>query len=192
MALPKGQNPKELTIKQRHFVQNYCDKSSETFGNATKSYIAAGYKNTNSAAQAACHLLNNSKVSKEIVKFSPKNTEITVKKQEITKEYARNKLIETLEAATKAKDLPSQVACVRMLMQTTGQLSDKLVIDVKGAIQLESHKQQEARRIASIILNQGYLPQSTTQDIVCSEGHNNQDEIEAEFEDDKDFADNDL
>jgi len=192
MALPKGQNPKELTPKQRRFIKNYCDKASPTYGNATKSYIAAGYKDGVGAPQAACKLLSNYKVCKEIVKFSPESSEITVKKREISREYTRNRLIDLADRARAKGDLPTELGCVRLMCQITGMLDNKLVVDVKHAVQMDERQRELCRQIADYTLRKGLTLQSHTQDVVCDMVNNNDDTIDAVFDDCNDSDDNDL
>ena len=147
----------KLTTRQIRFAELYSDHASKTFGNAVKSYIAAGYKNGSSVSQNASRLLANDKISKAVSSYRQKQDRIEVAKVEISAEYARQALVDTYEEAQRSKDLTNRVACVRLLLQTTGQLSDKLVIDVQGARQLEEHKHREAKRIASYISNSGLL-----------------------------------
>lgn len=159
-----------LTPKQLRFVELYCDHSSKTFGNALKSYLAAGYKNGTSLSQNSSRLLANDKISKAVSNYRQKIDRIEVKKVEINAEYARQALLETYEQAKKLKDTTNQVACCRLLLQTTGQLSDKMVIDVQGAIQLEERHQHAAKRIASIMVREKLLDAGAdddgTQDVV--------------------------
>lgn len=192
MALPKGQNPKELTIKQRRFIDNFCNPQSETYGQTVKSYIKAGYKDSPSANISASILLNNPKIEKELAKYEPKTAEIVVKKQEITKDYARNKTQETFERAVKSGDIPSQVACCRLFLQLTGQLENKLVVDVRHAIQMDERQRELCKHIADYSLRKGLKPSTDIQDVVCSPDNNNQDTIDAEFEDCNVSDDNDL
>ena len=137
-------------------------------------------------------MLNNPKIEKELAKYEPKTAEIVVKKQEITKDYARTQLIETYERAIKAGDLTNQVGCVRMLMQTTGQLENKLVFDVRHAIQMDERQRELCKHIADYSLRKGLKPSTDIQDVVCSPDNNNQDTIDAEFEDCNVSDDNDL
>lgn len=160
-----------LTPKQIRFVELYCDNSSKTFGNALKSYLAAGYKNGTSLSQNSSRLLANAKISKAVSMYRMKIDRIEVQKVEINAEYARQALLETYEQAKKLKDTTNQVACCRLLLQTTGQLSDKMVIDVQGAIQLEEKHQHAAKRIASIMVRERLLEagedDQDTQDVVA-------------------------
>lgn len=160
----------EFSPKQIRFIELYCDNSSETFGNAAKSYVKAGYKNSSSVRQNVCRLLANDKISKAVSEYRQKIDRISIEKVEISAEYARQALIETYEQAKSLKDTTNQVACCRLLLQTTGQLSDKMVIDVQGAIQLEERHQHAAKRIASIMVREKLLEagddDEDTQDVV--------------------------
>lgn len=162
---------KKLTLKQRQFVENYADPNSNTFGQMTKSYLAAGYKDGPSVQNSAAKEKAKSHIAEAITKYRDNLAKKGEIRQEITAEYAREALMETYRAAKAAGDITNQVACSRMFLQTTGQLSDRLVIDVNDARQLEEHKQHQARQIASVMLEGHLLPDATP--------------IDAEFEDEE-------
>ena len=176
MPVEKGQSTLELTQKQRVFVDYFCNKTSETYGNPAASYIAAGYKDGRGVPQAVSRLLSTVKIKREIDKYQQKAIVKSQKKEEITADYARQALLETYEQAKKLKDTTNQVACCRLLLQTTGQLSDKMVIDVQGAIRLEEKHQHAAKRIASIMVRERLLEagedDQDTQDVVDGSGNN--------------------
>lgn len=157
MAFPKGFKLDELTPKQVRFTQNYADTNSPTFGNAVKSYVAAGYKDGPGKSAAVSALLTNRKVCEELVKYTPKSAEITLKKQEIKSEYADIELIEALEDCKTTGDMTNRVALIRIYQQRCGNLSERLVVDVQDARQLEAGLVAQAKQIAALILN-GTLP----------------------------------
>ena len=171
-----ARKPQGLSLRQIQFVENYADKSSKTYGNARASYIAAGYKDGPAVAQSASRLLTNDKICTELERYIQKADKIAVQKVEINAEYARQALLDTYEQAKLLKDTTNQVACCRLLLQTTGQLSDKMVIDVQGAIRLEERHQHAAKRIASIMVRERLLEagedDQDTQDVVDGSGNN--------------------
>ena len=157
MAFPKGQKQGEITPKQLRFIKNYTEKSSPTFGNASKSYIAAGYKNGVGVQQSSSKLLSNPVISSAIAKHIAPTVEISVKRQEINKEYALSKLQETYEAAEKKGDITNQVACVRLMMQHNGMLIERVAVDIEDSRRIETSNQAQAKRIAAFMVSRGLL-----------------------------------
>jgi hypothetical protein len=80
---------KKLKPRQRKFIANYTDPTKETFGNGTRSAIAAGYTDK-APAEAAHQLLRNTKVRDEI--------ELVMARVGITEEMALTQLKEGLAA----------------------------------------------------------------------------------------------
>jgi len=157
----RGSQHRELTPKQALAVELYVNPKSETFGNKTQSYIAAGYScRGKTAMQAACRLFGHSNMCKAITQYQSKNIEIAEKQavnEDITKAYTLTKLQETYNAAVTNKDTTNRVACIRLMMQYHGLLSDKLVIDLRDSRQLEEGHREAARRIAAHLLSDGIL-----------------------------------
>ena len=111
----------ELTPKQQRFIEYYTDKDSVTFGNATRSYIKAGYKDGPSVMQAACRLLSNVKIKKAIEAYRAKNG----RKKEVTKEYITSKLQSILDTAVEKGDLTNANTTLRLLGQSIAMYTDK-------------------------------------------------------------------
>ena len=80
---------RKLKLKQRKFIAHYTDPTKETFGNGTKSAIAAGYTDK-APAEAAHQVLRSSKVRDEI--------ELVMARVGITEEMALTQLKEGLAA----------------------------------------------------------------------------------------------
>ncbi len=152
---------KLLTPKQALAVDLYVNPKSETFGNKTQSYIAAGYScRGKTAMQAACRLFGHSKICEAITEYQTKNIEIASKQavnEAITKAYTLQQLQKTYDAAVLNSDTTNRVACIRLMMQYHGLLSDKLVIDLQDSRQLEEGHREAARRIAAHLLSDGIL-----------------------------------
>lgn len=152
---------RELTPKQALAVELYVNPKSDTFGNKTQSYIAAGYScRGKTAMQAACRLFGHSNMCKAITEYQTKNIEIAAKQavnEDITKAYTLEQLQQTYKAAVTDKDTTNRVACLRLMMQYHGLLSDKLVIDLRDSRQLEEGHREAARRIAAHLLQDGIL-----------------------------------
>ena len=161
MACPKGQKLSELTPNQNQFVINYCNPTSKTFGNQWKSYKKA-YLNTKSNERvimsSACILLKNPKIIKAIENYKPAKDQIQTKNREIKKEYALTKHQELYERCFDDHDNTSCVALLRMYWQGAGLLSERLVVDIHDSRRLDTEFQQEAKRIASIVLETQGLP----------------------------------
>ncbi|MBE3142906.1 MAG: terminase small subunit [Planctomycetes bacterium] len=172
MARQKGLRIDEITPKQKAFVLNYCSKTSTTFGNAYKSYTAAGYSNKPSAMTSACQLLSNPKIALEIAKYKPETTEITLKKQEITGQYADQQVILGIEGCKdsggKIVDMTNFVALCRLLQQRCGQLSDRMVIDVNDSRRLDLEHDAQNKRIAAFMVSHGLLAEPDTHLIPAS------------------------
>lgn len=144
----------EITPKQTLFVEAYANPNSETFNNATRSYIFAGYKSGSSVMQCACRLLSSAKVKQAIELYQPQQL---VKRVEINREYAFNKHQELYDRCFKDHDYTNCVALLRMIWQQQGLLDNKLVIDLKDSRQLEEGHREAARRIAAHLLSDGIL-----------------------------------
>ena len=152
---------RELTPKQVLAVELYVNPKSDTFGNKTQSYIAAGYScRGKTAMQAACRLFKHSNICKAITEYQTNNIEIAKNQavnEAITKAYTLTKLQETYNAAVTNKDTTNRVACIRLMMQYHGLLNDKLVISLEDSRQLEEGHREAARRIAAHLLSDGIL-----------------------------------
>jgi phage terminase small subunit len=85
----------KLTVKQRRFVNEYC----ENRGNGVKAVYEAGYnvRNNNSAAATASRLLRNVNIRMQIEAFEAKLTE-TVKERAV---YTREMALAEYEKAIK-------------------------------------------------------------------------------------------
>ncbi len=158
-TMPKGQ---KLSPRQLLFIRLYASPSSETYGNATKSYVAAGYKDGPNKTSCVSKLLNTASISKALSSYVPEKTDYQLKKVEITKDYALSKLQETYEIAREKGDITNQVACVRLMMQHNNLLNDRIVVDIADSRRLDEHKHRQAKQIASIILNGGLLQQPSS------------------------------
>ena len=150
----------EYNLLHKQFVKCYADPNSKTFGNATKSYVAAGYKEGPANAQCACKLVNKEYIKKMLNKYIPDSGTIVLRKQEISKDYALTQLQETHERAILKKDIPSQIACVRLMMQYNNMLTERLVVTHADALELDMSMQRQCKQIASIIqMNGGSVPE---------------------------------
>lgn len=159
MGSPKGcKTRSQWTDKQIRCADNFCNPSSDTYGNRLKSYVKAGYKDSRAACVAVSRLFNNPKFLTLIEQYEPKSPQSIVKKAEITKEYSLSALQLTFDRAVAAKDITNQVACVRLMMQYNGLLAERIVVDLNDSRKLEQQYRDAARRIAAVVLECGGLP----------------------------------
>lgn len=145
---------RQLTPKESLAIDFFCNPKSKTFGNKTKSYIAAGYSNTASVMQSACRMFNKDKIKQAIELYQP---ETLAKRAEINREYAFNKWQELYDRCFKDHDHTNCVALIRMVWQQQGLLDNKLVINLQDSRQLEEGHREAARRIAARLLQDGIL-----------------------------------
>ncbi len=153
-AMRHGCQQRELTPKETLAIDFYANPKSPTFGNKTKSYIAAGYSNTSSVMQSACRMFNKDKIKHAIELYTPRTL---VKRAEINREYAFNKYQELYDRCYDDHDNTNCVALMRMVWQQQGLLDNKLVINLEDSRQLEDGHREAARRIAAHLLSDGVL-----------------------------------
>ncbi len=75
-----------LSLKQQEFVNNYADKTSETFGNGYKSALKAKY-HPHTAKMQACRMLTKDNIKQAISVIRAENGQ----KTEINREYVVSK-----------------------------------------------------------------------------------------------------
>ena len=99
----------ELTLKQKRFIENYANPASDTYSNATRSYLKAGYKNTGNVMQCACRCLHNVKVSEQIASYTAENKQ----KTDISRDYLIDKLKNIIEKPkTTDRDIVSSASLI--------------------------------------------------------------------------------
>ena len=145
---------RELTPRETKAIDYFANPKSPTFGNKTKSYLAAGYSNTSSVMQSACRMFNKDKIKQAIELYQP---ETLAKRAEINREYAFNKWQELYDRCYADHDNTNCVALIRMVWQQQGLLDNKLVINLEDSRQLEEGHREAARRIGAHLLSAGIL-----------------------------------
>ena len=146
---------KTITPKQKAFIDNYCSKTSETFGNAAKSYEKA-YKTDKmtprGVAQSACNLLKNPKIIQAIDKYTAKIEQ----KMEIKREYILTGLQDQYTKADTAKDRTNALRALQLMGQSIAMFTDNLNTNITDQQQeLDEQQQAMARRIAKVSLSAG-------------------------------------
>jgi len=150
----RGSQHRKLTPKETLAIDFYANPKSPSFGNKTKSYIAAGYSNTASVMQSACRMFNKDKIKHAIELYTPRTL---AKRAEINREYAFNKWQELYDVCEQNGDRTNCVALMRMVWQQQGLLDNKLVINLEDSRQLEEGHRDAARRIGAHLLEVGIL-----------------------------------
>ena len=117
----------ELTERQRAFCKNYAHKESDTFGNATQSYIKAGYKNTRASRQAACTMLTKRNIKKEISRIKQEIEE----KEEFRIEWLDQKLREFHERCIDKHDLTNEKGALQLIGQRLAAYTDKQQVNAQ-------------------------------------------------------------
>lgn len=120
--------PDQLTLKQEKFIEYYCNQASDTFGNAFRSYIKAGYSNNPSSAISASQLLNNPKMAKHIASYRAGLKAKEEQKIDITRDYLTNHLIERY-GAIKSCDNTNALKSLEMLGKLHGLFIDRKEIE---------------------------------------------------------------
>ena len=111
-----------LTPKQAAFIEAYCNNQSETFGNASKSYVKAGYKPSAQDRQNACRLVTKSYMKQAITDYAAKNET----RQAYTADIVRQRIDETWQMAKAKGDIPCMIQSARLQAQEQAMLTDKL------------------------------------------------------------------
>ncbi len=108
----------KLTMKQRRFVQKYC----ENHGNGVKAVYAAGYEvsNDNSAAATASRLLRNVKVKEQIDAFEAKMAEKAEKQTVYTRKMAVTEYKIALELAKNRKQAGAMCKAIAGIVKVCG------------------------------------------------------------------------
>ena len=108
-----------MTPKQTQFVEAYCSKDTDTFGNATQSYRKAYTTATmtpRACKQAGARLLTNV-VVKEAIQAYRATQEA---RQAITRDYITAKLQDQYDKADTAKDRTNALRAIDLLGKTIG------------------------------------------------------------------------
>lgn len=175
----------ELKIKEEKAVVNFTDPKSKTVGLKSESYLNAGYKQSPQLAQNAYRFFVRNKIQKAVNlyldyyrqnKEQQESTDRDRKLAEIREDRAT--LIEYDDEGNKIiKDHPGNIAYHRLEMDLLG-LKAPEIIEHKHQTQFDPNMIKEAQQISKSLLlleNQGFLP----------ENQNEQNIIDAEFEDKK-------
>lgn len=139
-----------MNTKQNEFIKAYSDPSSESYGNATKSAIKAGYSAKRARSQG-CVLLKLPEVSQQIATIEKNHA----KKHEATLE---NKIQEAWENYLEAK-AKNKMKDARAWFEEHGKLAGHYVIRSESREEVV-HKEEVQAEIAEYIrsMEAGELP----------------------------------
>jgi phage terminase small subunit len=138
----------KLTAKREAFCRNFTCIGSPTFGNGTRSAIAAGYAES-SAAVMACNLLKDRRIIDRINELHAENmvrNMITVDK--VLSDLEHDKLM-----ARENHQYAVAKSCTELQGRFLAMFTDHQIVDDPArAKQLTEKEAEEARRIAAIRL----------------------------------------
>ncbi len=135
------------TIKQKAFCVHYTTIGSETFGNATKSAIEAGYSEKGAYARGS-ELLRNRKITDLISQLHTENMQrnhITVDK--VLADLEHDKIM-----ARKHNQYGVSKACTELQGKYLAMFSDRQIIEQPDA-QVDQTKREQAKKLSLILLN---------------------------------------
>jgi len=117
----RGRPADKLTPKQIDFVKNYTLPGSETYGNALRSFIMAGYSEKG-AKENSCLTLQKP----HIREYRDKLLSTITKDNIITQGRLDQELFEALEVAKEAGDLTNRLKTLQLIGQRIGAYTDKI------------------------------------------------------------------
>ena len=151
------------TISPRHhlFIDNYCNPDKpETFGNAYKSYIKAGFKDCNGSRKSAVRLQSDANISQLIRDKTKEYEQNIAQKCSFDDNFIRSQWLQLLEDckddAGKIIDRTNANSCLRTMAQHRSMLTDNLnTTTIEQQEELTESQQAMARRIAKLSLAAG-------------------------------------
>ena len=145
-----------LSIKQDRFVKFYC--KGDTMGNATQSYIKAGYKDSDSASYNACRLISTDKIQAAIQAHRATQEQ----KTDVTREYITAKLQDQYDKADTAKDRTNALRAIDLLGKTIGVYIDtSRDISEQAADPLTEQELEQLREQAKTLTNRQQIKVNT-------------------------------
>jgi phage terminase small subunit len=137
-----------LPAKRESFCVNYTTIGAETFGNGTKSAIAAGYSE-NSAYSQASALLKNPEIRQRVQELHAENMSrnlITVDK--VLADLEHDKVM-----ARQNRQYAVATRCTELQGKYLAMFTDRVVAqDTPRQIELSEAERRENRRIASLLV----------------------------------------
>ena len=138
-----------MTIRQQGFIDYYTNRDNlDTYGNATKSYIAAGYADNPGARVNACKLLTLPYIKSAIAsKIEEKQAKGEIK-QVITLDRLDSELFDLLNKCKNENDRTNAVATLRLIGQRVSAYTDKQQVTQIDKPDMTQHDEQELAKLA--------------------------------------------
>ena len=138
----------KLTAKREVFCRNFTCIGSPTFGNGTRSAIAAGYAES-SAAVMACNLLKDRRIIDRINELHAEN----LARNRVTVDSVLCNLEHDRVLARENHQFAVAKSCSELQGRYLAMFTDRQIVDDPAkAKQLTEKEAEEARRIAAIRL----------------------------------------
>ena len=116
------------TISPRHhlFIDNYCNPDKqETFGNAYKSYIKAGFKDCNGSRKSAVRLQSDANISQLIREKTKDYKQNIEEKCSFDDNFIRSEWLQLLDACKANGDRTNANSVLRTMAMSRAMLTDK-------------------------------------------------------------------
>ena len=115
------------TISPRHhlFIDNYCNPNKETFGNAYKSYIGAGFKDTTSARKSSIILQSDPNISQLIREKTKEYSQVIEQKCNFDDNFIRSEWLQLLDQCKQNGDRTNANSVLRTMAMSRAMLTDK-------------------------------------------------------------------
>jgi phage terminase small subunit len=154
--------PKELTEKQKKFVECLTNTKSETFSNIVKSMQTAGYKHGNSPKLTAINLLANQNILTAILTGVQKAQKYGLIRQETAKEKIWNELEDALAECKTSGDMTNRLRVIELMGKFHQLWSDKVTISVESYEKMTSEHLAELRELSKLrLLGNGPITDAT-------------------------------
>lgn len=163
---------KNVKIPERKwkFFQNFIAEQEQTFGNAVKSYHAAGYAETSTSKYRARDLYNSAMMQQLLTLYHQKTAQKRENRDISVFDRVDNDLIWCIDRAKTSGDYQAVRAASMDRAKLHGQLVDRhQVIDPVASLEIDKTKKLEASKMAERMLAQA--PEQSPDDV-----------LEAEFE----------
>ena len=137
-----------LTQKQDSFCIHYTTIGAETFGNGTKSAIAAGYSEKGAYARGS-ELLRNRKVAERILELHKENMQrnmITVDK--VLADLEHDKLL-----AREARQYAVSKACTELQGKYLAMFTDNINTSTPEPVQMTPEEREDCRAAARLLID---------------------------------------
>ena len=153
-----------MRITPRHlaFVEYYCNPESGTFGNATKSYIKAGFNARKTADKCSCTLVAKTEISKLIEQKNREYKQKRDEKADFDEAFIRSQWLKLLSDCQNDDgefiDKTNANTCLRAMAQSKAMLTDKIQSEA-----LETPKIDEKEKPLLAELRKAYKEKAATQ-----------------------------